>query len=71
MLRRATALKRICDRQRVQNATSMLSPPFPLFDGSLSLIFYTPLCFISTCLSEFLNVFPTFIIGKYDIQKNP
>lgn len=47
----------------------MLSPPFLLFDCSLSLIFYTPLCCISTRLTKFLNPFPTFIVRKDDIQK--
>ena len=47
----------------------MLSPPFLLFDNNLSLIFYTPLCCISTRLTKFLNPFPTFIVRKDDIQK--
>lgn len=48
----------------------MLSPPFLLFDSSLSLIFYNPSCCISTHPTKFLNPFLTFIIRKGDIQNN-
>lgn len=56
MLRRATALKRICDRQRVQNAITMIFTNSSLFSQFFYVILYSIYALLADVVSAMLPV---------------